>query len=119
MLLISAIARPATFFGKSAGTIAKNGPYGAYIAAPAITSSAYDSQKCVDPSAYDAANATAPISRNGHTNTLRRLSLSDAHDAASIAIVAPRNASAADPPALPLPRSGAVFGIAPTPTRKP
>src|SRR5580692_7639577 len=84
MLLIRAIAPPATFFGSSSGTIAKNGPYGAYIAAPA-TSSAYEIQKCVEPMAYDAANAAAPISRNGQTNTLRRFSLSDAHEAASMA----------------------------------
>ena len=55
MLLISAIAPPATFFGSNSGTIAKNGPYGAYIAAPAITSNAYETQKCVEPSRYDPA----------------------------------------------------------------
>src|SRR6266481_3444307 len=103
MLLISAIAPPATFFGSSSGTIAKNGPYGAYIAAPATTSSAYDSQKCVEPSAYDAANATAPSSRNGHTNALRRSSLSDAHDTASIAIVAARYGSADNQPVSTMP----------------
>src|SRR5580698_6347566 len=94
MLLISAIAPPATFFGSSSGTIAKNGPYGAYIAAPAMTSNAYENQKCVVPSAYDAANATAPISRNGQTKALRRSSLSDAHDTTSIAIVAARYGNA-------------------------
>src|SRR5580692_2294738 len=109
MLLISAIAPPATFFGSSSGTIAKNGPYGAYIAPPAITSKAYDSQKCVEPSAYDAANAIAPTSRNGHTNTLRRLSLSDAHEAASMAIVAARYGSADSQPVSTMPSDEPFF----------
>src|SRR5689334_9133985 len=109
MLLISAIAPPATFFGSSSGTIAKNGPYGAYIAAPAITSSAYDIQKCVEPSAYEPAKAAAPISRNGHTNARRLLSLSDAHDAASIAIVAARYGSAESQPVSTMPSDELFF----------
>ncbi len=100
MLLISAIAPPATFFGSNSGTIAKNGPYGAYIAAPAITSNAYEAQKFVDPSKYDPANATAPISRNGHTNSFRRSSLSDAHEAAIIAMVAARYGTRRKPAGL-------------------
>ena len=103
MLLINAIAPPATFFGSNSGTIAKNGPYGAYIAAPAITSSTYDIQKCVEPSANDAANAAAPTSRNGQTNPRRYPTLSDAHDAASIAMVAARYGSADSQPVSTMP----------------
>ena len=38
MLLISAMAPPATLRGSISGIMAKKGPYGAYIAAPATTS---------------------------------------------------------------------------------
>src|ERR1017187_1753832 len=40
-VLISAITSPATVFGRISGTIAKNGPSGAYIAPPATISETY------------------------------------------------------------------------------
>ena len=44
-LLIKAIAPPETFFGRISVMNAKNGPYGAYMAAPATTSKTNEIQK--------------------------------------------------------------------------
>src|SRR5580700_4022747 len=45
LLLTTAVISPATFFGSISGTIAKNGPYGAYMAAPATIKNPYAHQK--------------------------------------------------------------------------
>ena len=49
ILLINAIAPPATFRGRTSGMIAKNAPYGAYIDPPAMIRSTKESQKLLVP----------------------------------------------------------------------
>ena len=88
--MINAIAPPATLRGSISGMMAKNGPYGAYMAAPAITSSVYEAQKWFAPTAQEPMKAKAAISSSGQTNSLRFCSLSDAQETIIIAMVAAR-----------------------------
>ena len=56
--------------GRISGISAKNGPGGAYKAAPAMVSKANDSQKWLEPSKYEQKNASAPSARIGQKRTV-------------------------------------------------